>query len=85
MERVLASPGRYRVIKFLITTGGSNITRIVRELNASYTNVKRYLEEMINAGIVEEVRIGRTRYFVPVWRDPRVKLLRELIESEYRE
>ncbi len=37
---------------------------------------------MLVAGLVEEVRLGRARYFFPVWRDPRVKLLKELIESE---
>jgi len=44
--------------------------------------VKRYLEEMLSAGLVEEVRLGRARYFMPIWRDPRIKLLKELIESE---
>jgi predicted transcriptional regulator len=70
------------VIKYLILTGGGNITKISRELQISHSNVKRYLEEMLAAGLVEEVKLGRARYFFPAWRDPRIKILKELIESE---
>lgn len=84
IEAILRSPGRYRVLKYLIVNGGGNISRISRELEMSYTLVRRYLEELVAAGVVEEIRLGRARYFTPVWRDPRLRILRELIESSER-
>jgi hypothetical protein len=40
---------------------------------------------MISIGIVEEIRLGRTRYFTPVWTDPRLRILKELVDSEREE
>jgi predicted transcriptional regulator len=85
IERVLSSPGRYRVLKYLLINGGGNINKISRELDLSYSLVKKYLEEMISVGIVEEIRLGRTRYFTPVWTDPRLRILKELVDSEREE
>ncbi|MEL9929380.1 MAG: winged helix-turn-helix domain-containing protein [Sulfolobales archaeon] len=82
LDHIFRSPGRYRVLRYLLIKGGSNITRISRELNMPHTLVRRYLEEMKEIGVVEEVRLGRSRYFMPVWSDVRVRLIKELIDTE---
>ncbi|MEZ0290175.1 MAG: winged helix-turn-helix domain-containing protein [Sulfolobales archaeon] len=84
LQNIFRSPGRYRVLKYLLAKGGGNITRISREINLSHNLVKKYLEEMKEIGLVEEIRIGRTRYFIPVWSDVRVRLIKDLIESQER-
>ena len=82
IEKILDSRTRYRILKYLLKKGGANINKIAEELNITYPLVKRYLEEMVSIGIIEEIRLGRTRYFTPVWTDPRLKILKEIIESE---
>jgi DNA-binding transcriptional ArsR family regulator len=82
IEKILGSRTRYRILKYLLKKGGANINRIAEELNITYPLVKRYLEDMVSMGIIEEIKLGRTRYFTPAWTNPRLKILKEIIESE---
>ncbi len=53
---------RLDIIK-LLSEGGKNISRIARELNISYSSAEKNLKALEDAGILEEIRLGRVRIY----------------------
>jgi len=82
MEEILASKGRVKVLKAIISSGEINLTQILHMTGLNYRAVIRHINFLVRAGLIEELRIGRARIYRPRWIDPRIKLLEELL-SEY--
>ncbi len=82
MEEVLASKGRIKILKAIISSGEINLTQILHMTGLNYRAVIHHINFLVRAGLIEELRIGRARIYRPRWIDPRIKLLEELL-SEY--
>jgi len=79
-EELFSSKGRVRVLKALLRLEEANITRIVREVDMHHRVVRKHLEKLVNLGVVEEKKYGRLRFFRLNYSNPKVKLLKTLIE-----
>ncbi|MEM1928075.1 MAG: winged helix-turn-helix domain-containing protein [Acidilobaceae archaeon] len=80
LEDVVSSKGKLKILKILMKRSQANITRIVRETGLRYELALRHLEELKKMGLVEERRYGRLRIFEINHRNPRVGLLKEVID-----
>jgi len=79
-EELFSSRGRVRVLRALFRLEEANITKIVKEVDMHHRVVQRHLEKLVSLGIVEERRYGRLRFFRLNFSNPKVKLLKTLIE-----
>jgi len=81
IAELLSSKGRIKILNYLLKVGEANITNIAKATRLHHSAVEKHLKKLISLGIVEEQRIGRLRLFRIVWLNPKVSILRELIES----
>lgn len=79
LDRVLSSAGRIRILQHLAHIGEANLTEIARRTSQSYTATARHLDQLVEAGIVQEKNYGRVRIFKLRIETERVKRLHELI------
>ncbi|MEM2005726.1 MAG: winged helix-turn-helix domain-containing protein [Zestosphaera sp.] len=79
LEDVLLSRARVRVLKIVFSKGEANISQVVRETGLNHKLVSKHLKHLVDAGLVEEVRIGRLRLFRPNWLNPKARIVEELI------
>jgi len=78
LDRILSSAGRIRILERL-SHGEDNLTDIARKTGQSYTATARHLDQLVEAGIVQEKNYGRVRIFRLSIEIERVRKLRELI------
>ncbi len=64
---------RERVISLLKERGVLHIRQLIKELNSSYTQVKRVLDQMISEGVVESFSHGGYTFY---------RLVRKVKEDE---
>ena len=55
------------------------MTEIARRTSQSYTATARHLEQLVEAGVIQEKNYGRVRIFKLRVETERLKMLRELI------
>jgi len=79
LERVLSSIGRVRILTLLSEVEELHLTEIAKRTEQSYSSTERHLDELSDAGIVEERDYGRVRVFKLSQGDSHAKLLQELI------
>ncbi len=90
IEDFLGSKGKIKILKVLAKYGQVNITSLVKLTGLRYSLVRKHLHELIDAGYVEEINIGRTRIYSLRYDNPRLLLVLDLIkaleenESKYR-
>lgn len=80
LEELFSSKGRVKVLKALLKLEEANITRIVREVDMHHRVVRKHLEKLVSLGIVEEKRYGRLRFFRLNFSNPKIRLIKTLIE-----
>ena len=79
LDRILSSAGRIRILQLLSHNGEDNLTDIARKTSQSYTATARHLEQLVEAGVIQEKNYGRVRIFRLRIETERVRRLRELI------
>jgi len=79
LDRVLSSSGRIRILTLLSEVEQMHLTEIAKRTEQSYSAAERHLDDLSNAGIVEERDYGRVRVFKLNITNDRAKLLQELI------
>jgi DNA-binding transcriptional ArsR family regulator len=79
LEHILSSTGRIRILQHLSHNGEDNLTDIARRTSQSYTATARHLEQLVEAGVVQEKNYGRVRIFRLRVEIERIRKLRELI------
>ena len=79
LEHILSSTGRIRILQHLAHIGEANLTEIARQTGQSYTPTARHLDQLVEAGVVQEKNYGRVRIFRLRIETERVRKLRELI------
>ncbi|HIQ03315.1 MAG TPA: transcriptional regulator [Desulfurococcales archaeon] len=80
LEELFSSKGRVKVLKALLKLEEANITRIVKEVDMHHRVVQKHLEKLVSLGIVEEKRYGRLRFFRLNFSNPKIRLIKTLIE-----
>jgi DNA-binding transcriptional ArsR family regulator len=63
LERVLSSSGRVRILTLLSEVEELHITEIAKRTEQSYSATERHLDDLSDAGIVQERDYGRVRVF----------------------
>jgi predicted transcriptional regulator len=81
IEDVLSSKGRIRVLKTLFRHGAVNINTIIRETGLTHRLVSKYIEEFKKEGLVTERQFGRFRIVELDYRNPKVSILKMLLEQ----
>ena len=79
LDRVLSSSGRIRILTLLSQVEQLHLTEIAKRTEQSYSAAERHLDDLSEAGIVEERDYGRVRVFRLDLTNDRAKLLQELI------
>ena len=80
LEDLFSSRGRVRTLKALIRLEEANISRIVRETGMHHKLVEAHLEKLKEMGIVVERRYSRVRMFRLNYANPKIRLIKELIQ-----
>ncbi len=81
LEDIFSSRGRVKVLKEILRKGEVNLTQLIQLTGLNYRSVIRHLNFLSMAGLIEEVRVGRTRIYRPRWVNPKVRLLEEIINE----
>ncbi len=79
LERVFSSIGRVRILSLLSEVEELHLTEIAKRTEQSYSSTERHLDELSEAGIVEERDYGRIRVFKLNRANGHAKLLQELV------
>jgi len=79
LDRILSSAGRIRILQYLSCSGEDNLTDIARKTSQSYTATARHLDQLVEAGVVQEKNYGRVRIFRLCVEREQVRMLRDLI------
>jgi len=79
LEHILSSAGRIRILQHLSRSGEDNLTDIARKTSQSYTATARHLDQLVEAGVVQEKNYGRVRIFRLCVEREQVRMLRDLI------
>lgn len=81
LEEILSSKARVKILRVILEKGEVNVNQIIRETKLNYKTVCKHVDYLVNAGLVEEVRIGRLRLVRPNWLNPRTRKLEEFLSS----
>lgn len=81
IENVLSSKGRIRVIKILLKYGATNINTLIRESGLTHKLVTKYISELKEENLVVERRYGRLRVVEINYQNPKVSMLKMLLEE----
>ena len=79
MSVLLTSRGRYKILKVIYDYGEVNISRIARETGLNYSYVRKYLNELKSAGIVNERIFGRAKMYSINYTSSKALLVRDLL------
>jgi DNA-binding transcriptional ArsR family regulator len=79
LDRLLSSSGRIRILTLLSEVEELHLTEIAKRTEQSYSATERHLDDLTEAGIVEERDYGRVRVFKLNQANDHAKLLQELI------
>ncbi|MEO3993781.1 MAG: winged helix-turn-helix domain-containing protein [Desulfurococcaceae archaeon TW002] len=81
LEEVFSSKARVKVLRVILGKGEVNINQIIKETKLNYKTVCKHIDYLVNAGLVEEVKIGKLRLVRPNWLNPKTRKLEELFNS----
>jgi DNA-binding transcriptional ArsR family regulator len=80
IEDILSSRGRVRILRILTEIGELNISEIVRRANLNYTTTNQHLQALETAEIICHKKFGRIRIFRLNEENPRVRIIKQLID-----
>ncbi|MHA1776238.1 MAG: hypothetical protein ACTSWC_05660 [Promethearchaeota archaeon] len=80
IEDIFASKGRTKIIKILVFSHETNISYIVKMSGLNHNSVKKHLELLIKAKIVEEKCFGRIKIYRFCDENIRARAIKNLIE-----
>ncbi len=80
-EEVFSSRGRVKVLKALMDSGELNITQLIRNTGLNYRSVMKHLKFLMEADLIEELRLGRVRIYRPKWVNPKVRVIEEMLKD----
>ncbi len=80
VEEVFSSRGRVLVLKYICEYEGVHISELSRRTGLSFATVRRHLEELRDKGILEEIQVGRSRFF-RLRRSPAAERIRRFMLS----
>ena len=81
LDRVLSSSGRIRILELLSEVEELHLTEIAKRTEQSYSATERHLDELSEAGIVEERDYGRVRVFRLNPVNDKAGIVRELVHK----
>jgi len=79
LDRILSSSGRIRILTLLSEVEQLHLTEIAKRTDQSYSAAERHLDDLSEAGIVEERDYGRVRVFKLNLANDHAKFLQDLI------
>ena len=82
IEKVLGSKGKVRILKVLSRKGAMNVTRIAKEVGLNYRATIKHLSELVEAGVIKEVKLGRLRIFMIDESNPLGRRIKDLFSYE---
>jgi DNA-binding transcriptional ArsR family regulator len=77
LDEILSSKARVKVLRVILEKGEVNISQVIKETKLNHKTVHKHVNYLINAGLVEEVRVGRLRLLRPNWLNPKTRRLEE--------
>ncbi|MCE4614334.1 MAG: ArsR family transcriptional regulator [Desulfurococcales archaeon] len=81
IEDVLSSRGRIRIIKILLKYGATNINTLIRESGLTHKLVSKYISELKEENLIAERRYGRLRVIEINYQNPKISMLKMLLEE----
>jgi DNA-binding transcriptional ArsR family regulator len=81
LEEVIASKGRFKILKLLAEVRELNISEIARKTNTAYVSADHHLKLLKEMGLVEEKVFGKIRIFRFRDEDMRCQTLRRFLED----
>jgi predicted transcriptional regulator len=80
IEDVFSSKGRVKILKILTKMNELNISEIARRAGLNYTTTNQHLQVLENHNLVRHKTFGRIRIFRFDEKNPRARMIKELIE-----
>jgi predicted transcriptional regulator len=80
IEDVFSSKGRVKILKILTEIGELNISEIARRAGLNYTTTNQHLQALEDHKLVRHKSFGRIRIFRFDEKNPRARIVKQLIE-----
>lgn len=80
VEDVLSSKGRVRILRILADIGELNISEIARRARLNYGTANQHLKVLEDHQLVKHKNFGRIRIFRYNEKNPRAKMIKQLME-----
>jgi len=78
IEYILGSKNKVRLLRLILSNKEVPMSVIRKRINMKYSYLKKFLSDLVKAGILEEFDVGITKVYKANLNDPRVRALREL-------
>ncbi|MBC7130150.1 winged helix-turn-helix transcriptional regulator [Candidatus Bathyarchaeota archaeon] len=81
MEELLGNRSRMRILKLLYAVGELNVSEIARRLGVNYSEAKKHLQILEDAGLLVHKTFGRIRLYRLNEASKKVKAIKNFIEA----
>lgn len=78
IEYLLGSKNKIKLLRILIKNKEAPMSLLRKNVNMKYGALKRFLQDLVNAGILQEFDLGFTKIYKTNFEDKRIKALKEL-------
>ncbi len=80
IEYMLGSKNKVKLLKLILSNKEVPMSVIRKRINMKYSYLKKFLSELVKAGILKEFDVGITKVYKANLEDRRVRALRELFD-----
>ena len=80
IENILGTKSKIKILKLLVNHKVISFSEIKKQIRLNHTTLKKYLRELERAGIIKEHEINRFRIYSMSKKNPRAKLIEQLIK-----
>lgn len=80
IEDILGTRNKIRLLRLIVKYRVVSFSEIRKKIRLNHTTLKKYLSELVRAGIIKEHEINRFRIYSLIYKNPRVKLIVDLFE-----
>jgi len=80
IENILGTKSKIKILKLLVNHRVISFSEIKKQIRLNHTTLKKYLRELERAGIIKEHEINRFRIYSMSKKNPRAKLIEQLIK-----
>jgi len=77
----LCQSNKFKILIYLIEVGATNVSDISRRFSMNYRQLNKAIQELVSAGLIIEKRYGRARILEINREDPRIRALKNLVET----